>query len=193
MLPTTDAIPERVLDLLRRSLRLGAASDEPLYEECQEFTALADVVTLDRLAEVRQRLANAGQTLGHLSPFAILTPSERAISVAGRSVAALDRIHDGVRFGHVSVLASQLDAVEAHLGAAESALAERDATEAAPQSTTELIERCLAASGLSVRAFADRVLAGRDESTVRAWRNGGTMPDRVRTWLLAWLSKHEQD
>ena len=51
----------------------------------------------------------------------------------------------------------------------------------------DLLERALALSGLSLRAFAEDVLA-RDERTVRRWRSGEiAIPAIVRRWLTRYV------
>lgn len=44
------------------------------------------------------------------------------------------------------------------------------------------LRAAIAASGLSARQFAVRVM-GRDERTVRRWLAGETMPDTALAWL----------
>lgn len=49
---------------------------------------------------------------------------------------------------------------------------------------TDRLRSLVAALGLSGRRFAQTVLAGRDEATLRSWMKG-PIPDRVADWLAA--------
>lgn len=53
----------------------------------------------------------------------------------------------------------------------------------------ERLAALVAASGLSGRRFAQTVLAGRDERSLRRWIAEGEIPDRVTDWLdnLDWV------
>jgi len=54
-------------------------------------------------------------------------------------------------------------------------------------SDPELIKAAVAASGLSARRFAERIMA-RDERTLRRWSAGDTeIPPIARRWLENWL------
>lgn len=53
---------------------------------------------------------------------------------------------------------------------------------------TALIRAAVAASGLSARQFAERILA-RDERTVRRWTSGQVdIPTLARDWLRRWVA-----
>jgi hypothetical protein len=55
-------------------------------------------------------------------------------------------------------------------------------------SDPELIQAAVAASGLSARRFAERILS-RDERTVRHWSSGmSPIPPLARAWLERWLT-----
>jgi hypothetical protein len=55
-------------------------------------------------------------------------------------------------------------------------------------SDPELVQAAIAASGLSARRFAERVLS-RDERTVRHWSSGtNAIPPLARAWLERWLA-----
>lgn len=53
---------------------------------------------------------------------------------------------------------------------------------------SDLIRSAIAASGLSARQFAERVMA-RDERTIRRWSSGDiAIPPQARDWLTRWLA-----
>jgi len=55
----------------------------------------------------------------------------------------------------------------------------------------ELVRRAVDLSGLSVRAFAVDVMAGRDERTVRRWLDGSSpVPDQTFAWLTRYVEEH---
>lgn len=56
------------------------------------------------------------------------------------------------------------------------------------RSNPELIREAVAASGLSARRFAERIMA-RDERTIRRWVAGDTeIPPVARRWLEDWIA-----
>lgn len=57
---------------------------------------------------------------------------------------------------------------------------------------SDLIQAAIAASGLSARRFAERIMA-RDERTVRRWSSGEVIPPIARQWLEDWCALPERD